>query len=149
MRASLPDKIAPELRSIAHDHAAHQSAAVGEVGDDGFGLLVREGLKREKIDVTNLQVTAGARTPVAGVVVDRAGEQVQVYVVRLLKTRLCDTPLASGLLISDYLNRTCTELGQDIDWLADQVRVPVVHSLLPSSRHVAAIILQRLAHPGA
>ena len=35
------------------------------------------------------------------------------------------------------------------DWLADQVRVPVVHSLLPSSRRVAAIILQRLAYPGA
>jgi sugar/nucleoside kinase (ribokinase family) len=51
-----------------------QVSAVGEVGDDGFGLLVREGLKREKVDVNNLQVTAGARTPVAGVVVDRAGE---------------------------------------------------------------------------
>jgi sugar/nucleoside kinase (ribokinase family) len=47
---------------------------MGEVGDDGFGLVVREGLKREGIDVANLQVTGGTRTPVAGVVVDRAGE---------------------------------------------------------------------------
>jgi sugar/nucleoside kinase (ribokinase family) len=48
--------------------------AMGEVGDDGFGLVVREGLKREGIDVANLQVTVSARTPVAGVVVDKAGE---------------------------------------------------------------------------
>lgn len=51
-----------------------QVSCMGEVGDDGFGLVVREGLKREGIDVSNLQVTAGARTPVAGVVVDKAGE---------------------------------------------------------------------------
>lgn len=49
-------------------------AGLGEVGDDGFGLVVREGLKREGVEATNLKVTAGARTPVAGVVVDRAGE---------------------------------------------------------------------------
>ncbi|MCL5429004.1 MAG: carbohydrate kinase family protein [Chloroflexi bacterium] len=47
---------------------------LGEVGDDGFGLVVREGLKREGVDVSNLQVTPAARTPVAGVVVDKAGE---------------------------------------------------------------------------
>jgi sugar/nucleoside kinase (ribokinase family) len=49
-------------------------SCLGEVGDDGFGLVVREGLKREGVDVGHLQVTPGARTPVAGVVVDRAGE---------------------------------------------------------------------------
>lgn len=49
-------------------------AGLGEVGDDGFGLVVREGLKREGVDVTNLQVTRGARTPVSGVVVDKGGE---------------------------------------------------------------------------
>ncbi len=31
-------------------------------------------------------------------------------------------------------------------WLTDQVRVPVIHSLLPASRRVGAIILERLAH---
>lgn len=51
-----------------------QVGCLGEVGDDGFGLVVREGLKREGVDVANLQMTAGARTPVAGVVVDKAGE---------------------------------------------------------------------------
>ena len=30
-------------------------------------------------------------------------------------------------------------------WLTDQVRVPVIHTLLPSSRRVGAIILERLA----
>ena len=49
-------------------------AALGEVGEDGFGLVVREGLKREGVNVTNLKVTKDADTPVAGVVVDQAGE---------------------------------------------------------------------------
>ncbi|SDH94227.1 hypothetical protein SAMN05216603_11748 [Pseudomonas benzenivorans] len=31
------------------------------------------------------------------------------------------------------------------DWLSDQVQLPIVHTFLPSSRRVAAIILQRLA----
>ena len=48
--------------------------ALGEVGDDGFGVVVREGLKREDVDVTHLKVTPDADTPVAGVVVDQAGE---------------------------------------------------------------------------
>lgn len=57
--------------------AARFSLAVkclGEVGDDGFGLVVREGLKREGVDISDLQETPGASTPVAGVVVDKAGE---------------------------------------------------------------------------
>lgn len=48
--------------------------ALGEVGDDGFGLVVREGLKRERVSVANLKVTRDADTPVAGVVVDRSSE---------------------------------------------------------------------------
>jgi sugar/nucleoside kinase (ribokinase family) len=48
--------------------------ALGEVGDDGFGLVVREGLKREGVNVKQLLVTPDADTPVAGVVVDRASE---------------------------------------------------------------------------
>ncbi len=47
---------------------------IGEVGDDGFGRLVRAGLEREGVSTAHLQVTPGARTPVAGVIVDRAGE---------------------------------------------------------------------------
>jgi hypothetical protein len=35
------------------------------------------------------------------------------------------------------------------EWLTDQVQVPIVHTLLPSSRRVADIILQRLARSGA
>jgi sugar/nucleoside kinase (ribokinase family) len=48
--------------------------ALGEVGDDGFGLVVREGLKREGVSVAHLKVTPDADTPVAGVVVDRSSE---------------------------------------------------------------------------
>ena len=47
---------------------------LGEVGDDGFGLVVREGLRREGVHLDGLVTTPDAKTPVAGVVVDRAGE---------------------------------------------------------------------------
>jgi sugar/nucleoside kinase (ribokinase family) len=47
---------------------------LGEVGDDLFGRIVVEGLEREGIDVSGIQVTAGARTPVANVLVDSRGE---------------------------------------------------------------------------
>ncbi|MCW5888138.1 MAG: hypothetical protein KIT07_08445, partial [Anaerolineales bacterium] len=48
--------------------------ALGEVGDDGFGLVVREGLRREGVDVSQFHVSAEAHTPVAGVIVDEASE---------------------------------------------------------------------------
>lgn len=47
---------------------------LGEVGDDRFGDIVREGLQREGIDTSGIIVTPGARTPVAGVIVDAQGE---------------------------------------------------------------------------
>lgn len=47
---------------------------LGEVGDDLFGRVVIEGLEREGIDVSGIQVTVGARTPVANVLVDSRGE---------------------------------------------------------------------------
>ncbi len=62
-------------------------AGLGEVGDDGFGQFVREGLKREGVDVANLLVTPGARTPVAGVVVDNAGEPAYLGYAGSLQTR--------------------------------------------------------------
>jgi len=51
-----------------------QVSALGEIGDDSFGLVVREGLKKESVSTQHLVVTQGAKTPVAGVVVDQAGE---------------------------------------------------------------------------
>ncbi len=47
---------------------------MGEVGDDLFGQVVIDGLNREGIDTSNIVVTAGARTPVANVLVDDRGE---------------------------------------------------------------------------
>ena len=47
---------------------------LGEVGDDLFGDIVRNGLVREGIDTKHIQVTANTATPVAGVIVDAAAE---------------------------------------------------------------------------
>jgi pimeloyl-ACP methyl ester carboxylesterase len=33
------------------------------------------------------------------------------------------------------------------DWLQDQVFVPILHTVMPSSRHIATMILQKLASP--
>ena len=49
-------------------------ACLGEIGDDLFGRLLLESLAREGIDTSQIVVSAGARTPVAGVVVDERAE---------------------------------------------------------------------------
>lgn len=49
-------------------------ACIGEVGEDRFGRLVVEGLREEGINTTQIAVSPGAETPVAGVIVDGAGE---------------------------------------------------------------------------
>jgi sugar/nucleoside kinase (ribokinase family) len=49
-------------------------AAMGEVGDDEVGGIVRRGLEAEGVDVRSLTVTAGGRTPLACVLVDQHGE---------------------------------------------------------------------------
>jgi sugar/nucleoside kinase (ribokinase family) len=47
---------------------------LGEVGYDRFGLVVREGLSREGVDISQVVAFPETRTPVAGVVVDEATE---------------------------------------------------------------------------
>ena len=49
-------------------------SCLGEIGDDELGEIVRRGLAAEGIDVRHLAVSPGARTPLAGVLVDEAGE---------------------------------------------------------------------------
>jgi sugar/nucleoside kinase (ribokinase family) len=60
--------------AISAAHFGLEVACLGEVGDDRFGAIVREGLSREGIDVSGIVVTPDARTPVAGVIVDERGE---------------------------------------------------------------------------
>lgn len=47
---------------------------LGEIGDDRFGAMLLEGLQQEGIDVAHVVVNPAGRTPVAGVLVDKAGE---------------------------------------------------------------------------
>ncbi|MDF1500874.1 MAG: carbohydrate kinase family protein [Anaerolineales bacterium] len=55
-------------------HFGEQVACLGETGDDEFGEIVREGLQTEGVDISGVVVSEGSETPVAGVVVDKAGE---------------------------------------------------------------------------
>ncbi len=68
-----------------------QVACIGETGDDEFGEIVREGLQLEGVDDSEIVVTEGGETPVAGVVVDKAGEPAYLgYRGSLVITELTD-----------------------------------------------------------
>jgi ribokinase len=47
---------------------------LGEIGDDLFGRVLLDGLRQEEIDTARVHVNPAGRTPVAGVLVDAAGE---------------------------------------------------------------------------
>jgi sugar/nucleoside kinase (ribokinase family) len=47
---------------------------MGELGDDLFGRVLLDGLRQEAIDTALVHVNPAGRTPVAGVLVDAAGE---------------------------------------------------------------------------
>ncbi|MGH2627103.1 MAG: carbohydrate kinase family protein, partial [Anaerolineales bacterium] len=49
-------------------------AALGEIGGDSSGEIVRRGLAAEGVDTSGLEVTPGAATPVAVVFVDDSGQ---------------------------------------------------------------------------
>jgi sugar/nucleoside kinase (ribokinase family) len=49
-------------------------ACLGEVGTDRFGEILLEGLRAEGIDTAGVLARRESETPVAGVIVDRAGE---------------------------------------------------------------------------
>jgi sugar/nucleoside kinase (ribokinase family) len=49
-------------------------SCLGEVGKDRFGEIILEGLRAEGIDASGVVVSPDGETPVAGVIVDRAGE---------------------------------------------------------------------------
>jgi sugar/nucleoside kinase (ribokinase family) len=47
---------------------------MGEIGDDRFGHLLLEGLRRERVHTSTIQMTPGGATPVACCLVDQAAE---------------------------------------------------------------------------
>ena len=47
---------------------------LGEIGDDLFGQVLLAGLRQEAVDTAQVHVNPAGRTPVAGVLVDAAGE---------------------------------------------------------------------------
>ena len=60
--------------AIAAARLGHDVVCLAEIGGDEMGEVVRRGLDAEGVDTTHLVISAGAATPVAGVLVDAAGE---------------------------------------------------------------------------
>ena len=54
-------------------------AFAGAVGDDDAGAFVRDGLAREGVDVSQLAIVPGARTPQSAILVGAAGERSIVH----------------------------------------------------------------------
>jgi sugar/nucleoside kinase (ribokinase family) len=83
-----------------------QVTCLGETGDDEFGEIVREGLEQEGIDTAGIVATADGETPVAGVVVDKAGEPAYLgyrgqLTIRELTSEWETTIAASEALFAD------------------------------------------------
>lgn len=53
-----------------------ETAFVGAVGDDGVGTAVRDGLEREGVDVSELALVAGARSPQSSILVTGEGRTI-------------------------------------------------------------------------
>ena len=77
--------------AIMAAHLGLEVQALGEVGEDRFGQIVRTGLVAEGVHVDNLVAAPGTRTPVATVLVDERGEPAYLgYPGQLELTELSD-----------------------------------------------------------
>lgn len=61
-------------QAVAAARLGAKVTMVGRVGDDAFGQTLRDGLSREGIDVSRVQITAGVGSGVAVIQVDDAGQ---------------------------------------------------------------------------
>lgn len=66
---------APANVAVAASKLGVESAFIGCVGDDLYGVLLRKTLEENGVDVTGLQVTPKANTTLANVMVDPGGER--------------------------------------------------------------------------
>lgn len=66
---------APANVAVAASKLGVESAFIGCVGDDLYGVLLRKTLEENGVDVTGLQVTPKANTTLAIVMVDPGGER--------------------------------------------------------------------------
>jgi ribokinase len=67
-------------QAVAAQRAGGEVAMIGGVGDDAFGVAMRQGLAKEGIDVEHLGVCAGVASGVALITVDDAGENTIIVV---------------------------------------------------------------------
>ena len=61
-------------QTVACARLGGQVAMIGQVGDDGFGRSLRDGLQSDGVDVSGVKVIAGVGTGVAMILVEDLGE---------------------------------------------------------------------------
>jgi len=83
--------------AIAAARLGHDVSCLAEIGSDEFGEIVRRGLEAEGVDTTHLAISAGAATPVAGVLVDAAGKPAYLGYPGTL--RMTSMPLEWGTIL--------------------------------------------------
>jgi len=83
---------------------------MGEIGGDLFGRVLLDGLRQEAIDTARVHVNPAGRTPVAGVLVDAAGEPAylgfpgQLSLGHLLPAWQAAIPLAEALFADGWID---------------------------------------------
>lgn len=110
---------------------------LGEVGADRLGEIVLEGLQAEGIDTSGVAVTAGGETPVAGVIVDQAGEPAYLGYPGRLTIRA---------LPNDWMDRIASAEAAFSDGWADHDHVPSL--ILEAMRGAAAAGVPYFFDPG-
>jgi sugar/nucleoside kinase (ribokinase family) len=89
--------------AIAAGRLGLNVGCLGEVGDDRFGEVVVEGLRREGVDVAGVMISKDTETPVAGVVVDAQGEPAYLGYGGSLRLRAFHEPWRSMIQSADGL----------------------------------------------
>jgi sugar/nucleoside kinase (ribokinase family) len=112
-------------------------ACLAEVGKDRLGEIVLEGLRAEGIDTSGVVVTADGETPVAGVIVDSAGEPAYLGYPGRLTVR--DLP-------RDWIDRISSAEAAFSDGWADHDHVPGL--VLAAMRHAADAGVPYFFDPG-
>jgi ribokinase len=121
-----------EFRTLPGGKGANQAVAcarlgaqvcmIGQVGDDGFGHTLRDGLSADGIDVSGVALTAGMDTGVAMILVEDVGQN-----------RIVLAAGANGALSEVDIDAHCAVI-QNAAMLVVQLEIP-----MPAVQHAIAI----------
>jgi sulfofructose kinase len=100
------------------------TAFVGAVGDDDVGAAIRDGLAREGVDVSELAVVSGARSPQSAIVVGEGLRTIAAYRGAGLPPLELSRPARERCLAADWVHVDQTGYGAAVP-LRGRIRLSV------------------------